>query len=355
MAAKQQENTALLQQLKDQAEKLKEDGTPQVPTVSQMIAGKKLPSEVKDKGHSNLFNVDLSKVVVGSVALAGFAVAAAIMAADEPVTSTYKVTGKSPEDYVKSGKRSKTMSISSGPPPQGTKSSPSQPKGESLPSQIQKDVPAKASVPSTAMKYTPAPLQNENSTTVQPKKSYSPFGRKPQAAKSDSLYSAPMTSSQSTLPNPTPSESTPTMTTTKASTIPQSTGTSPRPQSSAKTSYSPFGRKPVAARNDSLYSAPNGNYESRSSSPSSSSYNFGMGREDQSSSSSELPFAATTLDDSTKNDDFVSASVAIPPAFPSSSSSGSSGRGNPKKSYSPFGTKPAASSSGSGGGYLDGL
>ena len=54
---------------------------PKVPAVSEMLFGDKKPSQVTDKGLSNIFNG--IPIVVGGVALAGIAVAAAIIAANE--------------------------------------------------------------------------------------------------------------------------------------------------------------------------------------------------------------------------------------------------------------------------------
>ncbi|MGK3735807.1 MAG: hypothetical protein ACI8RD_002704 [Bacillariaceae sp.] len=54
---------------------------PKVSAVSEMLFGDKKPSQVTDKGLSNVFNG--VPIVVGGVALAGIAVAAAIVAANE--------------------------------------------------------------------------------------------------------------------------------------------------------------------------------------------------------------------------------------------------------------------------------
>ena len=57
------------------------DILPKVPAVSQILFGEKKPSEITDKGLSTIFN--RNEIVIGGVALAGLAVAAAVIAANE--------------------------------------------------------------------------------------------------------------------------------------------------------------------------------------------------------------------------------------------------------------------------------
>ncbi|KAG7372659.1 hypothetical protein IV203_018802 [Nitzschia inconspicua] len=458
--AARKEKFAELEMLKKEATKQAEKGVPKVSAVSQFIAGKQKPTDVKDKGLANLFNVDLNKVVVGGVALAGFAVAAAVMAASEEpsVSSTFKVTGKTPEEYLKTTTTtSKTRSLSSGPPPENEESSSSElpPRGtvripktekkskESLPSQLDKDLPPTSQAEATPVKKSFSPYgsqpQSDSQTTTTgqqfattttggrgggsavPKKSYSPFGRKPMAATNDSLYSPPSSSEQISTPLPP----------VASDTLPPITNV-PGPGATApmKQSFSPFGRKPVAAAtDDSLYSPGNegaplqpmpstpvpeiaeiqtvtppngsgmngGSFQDTASIPKKSYSPFGSkpraAKNDSlydaprfaewddepaptntspSSSVPPLPFAATSLEDVVMEEDTVpppsvesyqepppaapfesQPAYSIPPAF--SSGSGAAGAGGRKKSYSPFGSKPPSSTSGSGGGYLDGL
>jgi hypothetical protein len=454
--AARREKLAELEMLKKEAEKQAEKGVPKVPAVSKLISGKQKPTEVKDKGLANLFSVDLNKVVVGGVALAGFAVAAAIMAANEEpaVSSTFKVTGKTPDEYLNSGKKSKTRSLSSGPPPddeepsRGTMRIPKtdeKPK-ESLPSQLAKDKPtettsepaANASSPvkksfspfgstPAAAKFDVMSSTSSSTTTTQSggglKKSYSPFGRKPVATKSDSLYSPPSSSSPAgstfeeasisplslspsigspvitNIPGPASGQPvkksfspfgrkpvaamenslySPSGTTAGDAAPGQPMPLTPVPQmpeiqtmdatiggginggglqtatSTMKKSYSPFGTKPKAAKNDSLYDAPR--FAEWDDEPATTSESF-------SSSVPPMPFAATSLEEVAMAEDAAGppsvgfyqeqpaaqTTSPIPPAF------SSGGGGGTKKSYSPFGSKPQASGSGSGGGYLDGL
>jgi len=98
---KAKEEAAVIELLKQQ--NVKSNGfLPKVPAVSEMMFGDKKPSQVTDKGLSNVFNGN--KVVVGGVALAGLAVAAAVIAANESpsVSSTFKVTGKTPKEFLDS-------------------------------------------------------------------------------------------------------------------------------------------------------------------------------------------------------------------------------------------------------------
>ncbi|KAG7343482.1 cell envelope integrity inner membrane protein TolA [Nitzschia inconspicua] len=456
--AARKEKFAELEMLQKEATKQAEKGVPKVSAVSQFIAGKQKPTDVKDKGLANLFNVDLNKVVVGGVALAGFAVAAAVMAASEEpsVSSTFKVTGKTPEEYLKTTTtKSKTRSLSSGPPPENEElSSELPPRGtvripktekkpkESLPSQLDKDIPPSSQAEVTPVKKSFSPFgsqpQSDSQTTTTeqqfattttggggsavPKKSYSPFGRKPMAATKDSLYSPPSSSEQISTPlPPVASDTLPPITNVPGpgATAPMKQSFSPfgrKPVAAAtdnslyspgnkaaplqpmpstpvpeiaeiqtvtppngsgmnggsfqdtaailKKSYSPFGSKPRAAKNDSLYDAPRFAEWDDEPAPTNTS--------PSSSSVPPLPFAATSLEDVVMAEDNApppsvesyqepppaapyesQPAYSIPPAF--SSGSGAASAGGRKKSYSPFGSKPPSSTSGSGGGYLDGL
>jgi hypothetical protein len=151
-----------------------------------------------------------------------------------------------------------------------------------------------------------------------PGKSYSPFqGSKPVAATNDSLYSAP---SVQRIENESNNYDTPEIESSYRA--PDSSSFAPN-VSPLRKSYSPFGgAKPVAAGSDSLYSAPGGGTEE--------------------SSTSTVPFAASGLDDTSTvfpETTVFRATAAV------------------KKSFSPFGSKPAAPSkpNNSGGGYLDEL
>merc|ERR1712238_336897 len=98
---KAKEEAAVIELLKQQNDK-SNGFLPKVPAVSEMMFGDKKPSQVTDKGLSNVFNGN--KIVVGGVALAGLAVAAAVIAANESssVSSTFKVTGKTPKEFLDS-------------------------------------------------------------------------------------------------------------------------------------------------------------------------------------------------------------------------------------------------------------
>jgi hypothetical protein len=151
-----------------------------------------------------------------------------------------------------------------------------------------------------------------------PGKSYSPFqGSKPVAATNDSLYSAP---SVQRIENESNNYDIPEIESSYRA--PDSSSSAPNVSPPPK-SYSPFGgAKPVAAGSDSLYSAPGGGTEE--------------------SSTSTMPFAASGLDD-------TSTVAPETTAFRATAAV--------KKSFSPFGSKPAAPSkpNNSGGGYLDDL
>ncbi|MGK3735806.1 MAG: hypothetical protein ACI90V_002647 [Bacillariaceae sp.] len=150
-----------------------------------------------------------------------------------------------------------------------------------------------------------------------PGKSYSPFqGSKPVAATNDSLYSAPSVQS---IENESNNYDIPEIESSYRA--PDSSSFAPN-VSPPRKSYSPFGgAKPVAAGSDSLYSAP------------------GVGTEE--SSTSTMPFAASGLDDTSTVFPETTAFRATAPV---------------KKSFSPFGSKPAApKANNSGGGYLDEL
>ena len=411
-------------------EKMKKEADAKVPTVSKFISGTKKPSDVKDKGLANLFSIDLNKVVIGGVAGAGLAIAAAVIAASDDskdVKSTYKVTGKTPDEYLNTGtKKSKTVSISKGPPPDdadasaptGTVRIPKKtemPKTQSLPSQLNKDAsvtskpidnnttppatnepismakimsgdagaappasaaPAKKSyspfgskpkaaassdylygAPTSSL---PPPVDSTPPQTESPpalanipgpgsaapvKKSFSPFGRKPAAAGNDGLYTPSSTAgtvSDNSPVGPIVSEPVPEIPAMDASSINDGGNAASTAASSRKKSYSPFGSKPMAATNDSLYSAPR--FAEWDDEPTTAA----------SSDSAELPampFAATSLEEVAMTEDTPPSVEAYqeqpmpPPAFNSGA----------KKSYSPFGSKPQAPGSGTGGGYLDGM
>lgn len=120
-----------------------------------------------------------------------------------------------------------------------------------------------------------------------------------------------------------------------------------------KKSYSPFGSKPVASKNDSLYDAPR--FAEWDDEPVPTT-------ENASSFVPPMPFAATSLEEVAMADNARAppsvesyqeeqsvAPFSVPPAF------SDRGSGGVKKSYSPFGSKPQASGDGRGSGYLDGL
>jgi len=203
------------------------------------------------------------------------------------------------------------------------------------------------------------------SFAAMPKKSYSPFGGgKPKAVASDPLYSPPTSYSVSeptSFTNDMREETPPASTMDSdissfddsyldtsaggasgfASSAPyEPTISSPEVSSftensfqSVKKNYSPFGQKPYVATDDSLYGPPaleglpdNAEYDIPESEPS--------------TASGFMPFAASGLDDTS--------GVGGPEttAFRTSS---------PKKSFSPFGTKPKAPSDTNNGGYLNEL
>ena len=151
-----------------------------------------------------------------------------------------------------------------------------------------------------------------------PGKMYSPFQRsKPVAATNDSLYSAP---SVQRIENESNNYDIPDI--ESSYTAPDSSSIAPN-VSPPRKSYSPFGgAKPVAAGSDSLYSAPGGGTEE--------------------SSTSTMPYAASGLDDTST-------------VFPETTAFRATAA--VKKSFSPFGSKPAApsKSNNTGGGYLDEL
>jgi hypothetical protein len=179
------------------------------------------------------------------------------------------------------------------------------------------------------------------------KKSFSPFGRKPVAAINNDLDSpSNAVTSEDSYVNPV---------TTAPDAVIQSMDTPNKPLNAGvqtttmtpKKSYSPFGAKPVAPKNDSLYDAPRfAEWDDETFSNADNGY----------SSVPPMPFAATSLEEVAMAED-----VPIPPTVESyreqpsaSSPQFSNGIGGMKKSYSPFGSKPQASS-GTGGGYLEGL
>jgi hypothetical protein len=348
-----QKKLAELEMLKKEQAKMQQKGTPQVPAVSRLISGKQKPSEVKDKGLANLFSFDFNKVVVGGVALAGLAIAAAVIAAeDDPVVSTYKVTGKSPEEYLNTDtKKSKTMPISSGPPsdddddddydirsgsaPRGTVRIPKKEekaKGASLPSQLNRNA-AVTSMP--LPDNDTSPIVNEPISMSQimngggisggitsRKTSYSPFGRKPRAATGD-----PLSSGKSPF---SPFSTTPLPQRTDLPSQPEATPTLDTMPGPGKKSFSPFGRKPVAAGSDSLYSP--GNPSSHDPVPTAND------------SPSMKPIPAAPLPEIPAMDAsrVAASSTSINNGNTSSATAFASA---PKKSFSPFGSKPKAARS----------
>ncbi len=101
LQAREKEAAAALEQLKQQDAKWK-GIVPKVPAVSEMLFGDNKPSNIVNKGLSSIFNPNVA--IVGGVALVGTAIAAAVAAASEPpsVKSTFKVTGKTPQEYLQS-------------------------------------------------------------------------------------------------------------------------------------------------------------------------------------------------------------------------------------------------------------
>jgi hypothetical protein len=176
------------------------------------------------------------------------------------------------------------------------------------------------------------------------KQSFSPFGRKPVAATNNAFY-AP--SSRVTGNDVNPLSTAKTVSEIPSMDVPYRPYSvdTPVPTSTMtpKKSYSPFGTKPVAPKNDSLYDAPR--FAEWDDEPLPTTTNNSNNNNNY-SSIPPMPFAATSLEEVTMTED-----DPIPPTF---STSGGSGGGRMKKSYSPFGSKPQASS-GSGGGYLEGL
>mmetsp|Transcript_404 Transcript_404/g.1031 ORF Transcript_404/g.1031 Transcript_404/m.1031 type:complete len:504 (-) Transcript_404:151-1662(-) len=260
-----------------------------------MLFGNLKASEISDKGLSNIFSPN--KLVVGGVALAGLAVAAAVIAANESpsVSSTFKVTGKTPKEFLESkdikadgppsedptlrktiripqsdeqkNEVSADKSVTS--PPPGSK--------EALREQLAKqrdNLNRQAAEKLSTTQETSAPSNslpdadiasteasnNENvgdsspgSIPAPPKKSYSPFGGgKPKAVGNDSLYAPPA------------SQASAVETSFDAPAVDASAGAPEQIYSNdvsadavPKKSYSPFGvGKPKAVGNDSLYAPP---------------------------------------------------------------------------------------------------
>jgi len=288
--AREEEAAAALALLKQQDSQWK-GFIPKVPAVSEMLFGDNKPSLITDKGLSNIFSPNL--FVVGGVALAGVAVATAVAAANESpsVSSTFKVTGKNPKEYLESGDTSNDTSVSPAPaaapkktiripkpekqeilaPPEIPKAPPAPGSKEALREELKKqrdnlskqvaakeatdEVIEEDTLSSSSVVTDVSPVEpstfvggvTEPAFTPPAKKSYSPFGGKPKAAANDSLYSPP--ASQSTYQSVPP---TPEVLASEQSTI-ENLSVAAMP----KKSYSPFGGgKPKAVANDSLYSPP---------------------------------------------------------------------------------------------------
>eukprot|EP00537_Pseudo-nitzschia_pungens_P013439 CAMPEP_0172387404 /NCGR_PEP_ID=MMETSP1061-20121228/4714_1 /TAXON_ID=37318 /ORGANISM="Pseudo-nitzschia pungens, Strain cf. pungens" /LENGTH=1072 /DNA_ID=CAMNT_0013117021 /DNA_START=161 /DNA_END=3379 /DNA_ORIENTATION=+ len=291
----QAEQAAAIELLRQQEEEATRSFFPKVPAVSDMLFGNLKPSEISDKGLSNIFSPN--KLVVGGVALAGLAVAAAVIAANESpsVSSTFKVTGKTPKEFLES-KDTKADGPPSEDPtlrktiriPQSDaqknevsadKSVTSPPPGskEALREQLAKqrdNLNRQAAEKLSTTQETSAPSNslpdadiasteasnNENvgdsspgSIPAPPKKSYSPFGGgKPKAVGNDSLYAPPA------------SQASAVDTSFDAPAVDASAGAPEQiysndaiPDAVPKKSYSPFGGgKPKAVGNDSLYAPP---------------------------------------------------------------------------------------------------
>ncbi len=285
LKAREEEAAAALELLKQQDAQWK-DFIPKVPAVSEMLFGDSKPSLITDKGLSNIFSPNL--FIVGGVALAGVAVATAVAAANESpaVSSTFKVTGKTPKEYLESGDASNDTTVSPAPasapkktiripkpdkaPPATPKTTPAPGSKEALREEMKKQrdnlskqVAAKeASVEiieedaqsssSPVTDATPIELSTFDASIAEPaftppaKKSYSPFGGKPKAVANDSLYSPPASQSMDQFV-----PSTPEVPATEQSAVENASF-----NAMPKKSYSPFGGKPKAVANDSLYSPP---------------------------------------------------------------------------------------------------
>ena len=108
MKAEQEELQAREEEAADALEQLKQQNAkwqgivPKVPAVSEMLFGDNKPSNIVNKGLSSIFNPNVA--IVGGVALVGVAIASVVAAANEEpsVKSTFKVTGKTPQEYLKS-------------------------------------------------------------------------------------------------------------------------------------------------------------------------------------------------------------------------------------------------------------
>jgi len=354
------EEAAVLELLKQQNDE-SNGFLPKVPAVSEMLFGDKKPSQVTDKGLSNVFNVN--KIVVGGVALAGLAVAAAVIAANESpsVSSTFKVTGKTPQEFLDSSDAAPTS--------RGTVRirQPGEKEDEKKKTVIEKVLKTASSLPSqsknalrdelsrqrakinqqAAEKFPTASDANStqkptfdsiNSSTISStKKSFLPFGSsKPRAAANDPLSASmsstgidlsPVSAEIDTYPF---SSSTPDPTAAAAISSLESMN-SGGPASTLvpeKKSFSPFGRKPpVSATIDCLSS-------------NTASQNLIDGDKNNpvhSSTASSKPYVLEP--------DSSSPVLSSNGSYNNAIGAGSSNVA-PKKSYSPFGSsKPVAANS----------
>ncbi len=276
LRAREKEAAAALESLKQQDAQWK-DFIPKVPAVSEMLFGDNKPSLITDKGLSNIFGPNL--VVVGGVALAGIAVATAVAAANESpsVNSTFKVTGKSPKEYLESGDPKTDAKGSPSPkktiripkpekpvaqaPPDIPETPPAPGSKEALREQMKmqrdnlsKQVAAKETSDEATADTTHIEASIvEDTGVVEPaftppaKKSYSPFGGKPRAVANDPLYAPPATQSTYQSFSPSPEAPAPQQNTIEDVSF----------AAMPKKSYSPFGGgKPKAVMNDPLYSPP---------------------------------------------------------------------------------------------------
>jgi hypothetical protein len=201
--AREAEAAAALQLLKQQ-EAQSQGFLSKVPAVSEMLFGDNRPSLITDKGLSNIFSAN--KIVVGGVALAGAAVAAAVVAANESpsVSSTFKVTGKTPKEYLESEDTDANQESQASPDAPLTSPLPGSKEAlrEELANNranLNRQAAEKSSRESTTEATSTDASNIENTGFAGPafvpppaKNSFSPFrGGKPKAVANDPLYSPP--------------------------------------------------------------------------------------------------------------------------------------------------------------------
>ena len=293
--AKEAEAAAALQLLKQQ-EAQSQGFFPKVPAVSEMLFGDNRPSLITDKGLSSIFSTN--KIVVGGVALVGAAVAAAVVAANESpsVSSTFKVTGKTPKEYLESedtdangtSPPKKTVRI----PKPGNQESQASPEASLTPplpgskealreelaknrASLNRQAAEKSLQESTVEDMSSLPMTDATSTDpsnmgstgfagpafVPPpaKKSFSPFGGgKPKAVANDPLYSPPGSQSPMNDVSGNASVDQPIFPYPKIPAPELDSNQEASFGTMTKKSFSPFGGggKPKAVVNDFLYSAP---------------------------------------------------------------------------------------------------